>query len=530
MDLEQMKTENRGTYNFILLQNDFVNGFRDFGRAAIDEIIENEPALSGNDRWWDDIKKYNKENAPNYIFATDNKEVNTGSFDASGVAKWMLYMYSDGTLNTYLTGGCRAVSIEDCSPSAFNSALNSYMALRNYTAHSSADAEDLDTEDLLNLACLACWLTAHLYCSAQDEALAHMRHVRDEIAEELGRTIEPHDEYDLAFHQAKPWLEDHKSTPGTAAAKGGRSHASRHHSYGEGLPFPFEGGDITAPFLVGPWERPLNAQAIFPSQIGAAFPREYEHLCPEMPGAELEQGLLHGATRAYPPKELPEMDYASRQPFLKDIQFTKENGGKTKKALDLLSKGLYYATMASSFVVLLMWGGFCGLFGAKSAPFFVLVNMHDGQRDAIAHMFIDRCAHDLKTHRYKPLLAPGIALTLIYLYLESFPGSLFLADKSLPFCLQSSFLDLLFPVCGVAGSGCGTCRKHLQAVPPSGKHNRCRRVFLSVQDGACSRQDWLCCRPYADHGHLWKLSLPVPHHGDRLACHAGLFQDGNRFC
>lgn len=74
------------------------------------------------------------------------------------------------------------------------------------------------------------------------------------------------------------------------------------------------------------------------------------------------------------------------------------------------------------------------------------------------------------------------------------------------------------------------CRKHLQAVPPSGKHNRCRRVFLSVQDGACSRQDWLCCRPYADHGHLWKLSLPVPHHGDRLACHAGLFQDGNRFC
>lgn len=124
MDLEQMKTENRGTYNFILLQNDFVNGFRDFGRAAIDEIIENEPALSGNDRWWDDIKKYNKENAPNYIFATDNKEVNTGSFDASGVAKWMLYMYSDGTLNTYLTGGCRAVSIEDCSPSAFNSALN----------------------------------------------------------------------------------------------------------------------------------------------------------------------------------------------------------------------------------------------------------------------------------------------------------------------------------------------------------------------------------------------------------------------
>lgn len=79
MDLEQMKTENRGTYNFILLQNDFVNGFRDFGRAAIDEIIENEPALSGNDRWWDDIKKYNKENAPNYIFATDNKEVNTAA-------------------------------------------------------------------------------------------------------------------------------------------------------------------------------------------------------------------------------------------------------------------------------------------------------------------------------------------------------------------------------------------------------------------------------------------------------------------
>lgn len=273
-------------------------------------------------------------------------------------------------------------------------------------------------ESTYGLSSLACWLTAHLYCSAQDEALAHMRHVRDEIAEELGRTIEPHDEYDLAFHQAKPWLEDHKSTPGTAAAKGGRSHASRHHSYGEGLPFPFEGGDITAPFLVGPWERPLNAQAIFPSQIGAAFPREYEHLCPEMPGAELEQGLLHGATRAYPPKELPEMDYASRQPFLKDIQFTKENGGKTKKALDLLSKGLYYATMASSFVVLLMWGAFCGLFGAKSAPFFVLVNMHDGQRDAIAHMFIDRCAHDLKTHRYKPLLAPGIALTLIYCYLE----------------------------------------------------------------------------------------------------------------
>lgn len=132
----------------------------------------------------------------------------------------------------------------------------------------------------------------------------------------------------------------------------------------------------------------------------------------------MEQGLLHGATRAYPPKELPEMDYASRQPFLKDIQFTKENGGKTKKALDLLSKGLYYATMASSFVVLLMWGAFCGLFGAKSAPFFVLVNMHDGQRDAIAHMFIDRCAHYLKTHRYKPLLAPGIALTLIYCYLE----------------------------------------------------------------------------------------------------------------
>ncbi len=65
-----------------------------------------------------------------------------------------------------------------------------------------------------------------------------------------------------------------------------------------------------------------------------------------------------------------------------------------------------------------------------------------------------------KTHRYKPLLAPGIALTLIYLLPGiPFPGSLFLADKSLPFCLQSSFLDLLFPVCGVAGSGCGTRRR-----------------------------------------------------------------------
>lgn len=101
-----------------------------------------------------------------------------------------------------------------------------------------------------------------------------------------------------------------------------------------------------------------------------------------------------------------------------EADYGKRIADSFKKALDLLSKGLYYATMASSFVVLLMWGGFCGLFGAKSAPFFVLVNMHDGQRDAIAHMFIDRCAHDLKTHRYKPLLAPGIALTLIYLYLE----------------------------------------------------------------------------------------------------------------
>lgn len=239
MDLEQMKTENRGTYNFILLQNDFVNGFRDFGRAAIDEIIENEPALSGNDRWWDDIKKYNKENAPNYIFATDNKEVNTGSFDASGVAKWMLYMYSDGTLNTYLTGGCRAVSIEDCSPSAFNSALNSYMALRNYTAHSSADAEDLDTEDLLNLACLACWLTAHLYCSAQDEALAHMRHVRDEIAEELGRTIEPHDEYDLAFHQAKPMAGGSQIHTGNSCRQGRKISCFAPSLLRRGAAFPF---------------------------------------------------------------------------------------------------------------------------------------------------------------------------------------------------------------------------------------------------------------------------------------------------
>lgn len=98
------------------------------------------------------------------------------------------------------------------------------MALRNYTAHSSADAEDLDTEDLLNLACLACWLTAHLYCSAQDEALAHMRHVRDEIAEELGRTIDP--------RRIRPGVPSGQAMAGgsqihtgNSAAKGGRSHA-----------------------------------------------------------------------------------------------------------------------------------------------------------------------------------------------------------------------------------------------------------------------------------------------------------------
>ena len=216
MDLDEKKAEKRDTDNFKILRDDFVSGFRNFGCKAIEEIIAHEPALSEESRWWSDIKKYNSKNAPNSIIATDNKEIDTGSFDASGVAKWMLYMYTDGTLNTYLTGGCKAVSIKDCSPSAFNSALNSYMALRNYTAHAGPNEENLDTEDFLNLACLVCWLTAHLCCTAQQAALAHMRQVRDEIAEEIGRKIDPRDEYDIAFHQAKPWLEEHRSRPGTS--------------------------------------------------------------------------------------------------------------------------------------------------------------------------------------------------------------------------------------------------------------------------------------------------------------------------
>lgn len=375
MDLDEKKAEKRDTDNFKILRDDFVSGFRNFGCKAIEEIIAHEPALSEESRWWSDIKKYNSKNAPNSIIATDNKEIDTGSFDASGVAKWMLYMYTDGTLNTYLTGGCKAVSIKDCSPSAFNSALNSYMALRNYTAHAGPNEENLDTEDFLNLACLVCWLTAHLCCTAQQAALAHMRQVRDEIAEEIGRKIDPRDEYDIAFHQATP-------------------------------------------FPVGPWERPRNVQAIFPSQIGADFPRVYEHLCPDMPGAELAQGLLCDATGAYPPEELPEIDYASRQPFLKDIEFTRTNGGKTKKALDLLTKIIYYYTKIT-WTILFFFGSFVfGMLGARSSHCFMLVNLQDGQRDAIAHMFIDRCAHDLKNRRYQPLLAPGIAQTLIYWYLS----------------------------------------------------------------------------------------------------------------
>lgn len=58
------------------------------------------------------------------------------------------------------------------------------------------------------------------------------------------------------------------------------------------------------------------------------------------------------------------------------------------------------------------------MLGARSSHCFMLVNLQDGQRDAIAHMFIDRCAHDLKNRRYQPLLAPGIAQTLIYWYLS----------------------------------------------------------------------------------------------------------------
>lgn len=418
MDLDEKKAEKRDTDNFKILRDDFVSGFRNFGCKAIEEIIAHEPALSEESRWWSDIKKYNSKNAPNSIIATDNKEIDTGSFDASGVAKWMLYMYTDGTLNTYLTGGCKAVSIKDCSPSAFNSALNSYMALRNYTAHAGPNEENLDTEDFLNLACLVCWLTAHLCCTAQQAALAHMRQVRDEIAEEIGRKIDPRDEYDIAFHQAKPWLEEHRSRPGTSGGKGGRSRAAHGCSYGEGLPFPFENGDVATPFPVGPWERPRNVQAIFPSQIGADFPRVYEHLCPDMPGAELAQGLLCDATGAYPPEELPEIDYASRQPFLKDIEFTRTNGGKTKKALDLLTKIIYYYTKIT-WTILFFFGSFVfGMLGARSSHCFMLVNLQDGQRDAIAHMFIDRCAHDLKNRRYQPLLAPGIAQTLIYWYLS----------------------------------------------------------------------------------------------------------------
>lgn len=418
MDLDEKKAEKRDTDNFKILRDDFVSGFRNFGCKAIEEIIAHEPALSEESRWWSDIKKYNSKNAPNSIIATDNKEIDTGSFDASGVAKWMLYMYTDGTLNTYLTGGCKAVSIKDCSPSAFNSALNSYMALRNYTAHAGPNEENLDTEDFLNLACLVCWLTAHLCCTAQQAALAHLRQVRDEIAEEIGRKIDPRDEYDIAFHQAKPWLEEHRSRPGTSGGKGGRSRAAHGCSYGEGLPFPFENGDVATPFPVGPWERPRNVQAIFPSQIGADFPRVYEHLCPDMPGAELAQGLLCDATGAYPPEELPEIDYASRQPFLKDIEFTRTNGGKTKKALDLLTKIIYYYTKIT-WTILFFFGSFVfGMLGARSSHCFMLVNLQDGQRDAIAHMFIDRCAHDLKNRRYQPLLAPGIAQTLIYWYLS----------------------------------------------------------------------------------------------------------------
>ncbi len=271
----------------------------------------------GNDRWWDDIKKYNKENAPNYIFATDNKEVNTGSFDASGVAKWMLYMYSDGTLNTYMTGGCRAVSIEDCSPSAFNSALNSYMALRNYTAHSSADAEDLDTEDLFEpgLPGLLADGTPVLLGPGRSpgpHAACPGRNCRGTWPDNrTPRRIRP------GVPSGQAMAGGSQIHTGNSCRQGRKISCFAPSLYGEGLPFPLKAATLLPPFLVGPWSARSTHRRSSPAKSGPRSPASMSTSVPKCQEQNWSRAFCTALQGPIPPKELPEMDYASRQPFLK---------------------------------------------------------------------------------------------------------------------------------------------------------------------------------------------------------------------
>ena len=126
-------------------------------------------------------------------------------------------------------------------------------------------------------------------------------------------------------------------------------------------------------------------------------------------------------------------------------------------------------------------------------------------------MFIDRCAHDLKTHRYKPLLAPGIALTLIYCYLEYLSRDpYFWLTRVLPFCLQSFFPGFCFSCL----RGCWFWMRYTPQKPTSSTaiwKTRSVPPRISI----CSRWRVSPARlallsAYADHGHLWNFPYLFP--------------------
>lgn len=275
----------------------FADEYRDYGRTVIETIVNSVPSLSGL-RWWQDLARYEEENAGYSIIDTAGRAPTT-AFDHNGVAKWFLNMYNEqgDRINRYLYRQNSSNAYIQCDPEQYYYALCAYMELRN-TFLGHAGEEELSPELLLSAADLNIWLVENLYRRDTDEYPSRneisdkMYAMRQELAREMG-VAEGRLSKDAIVDWALAHLHKRKE------ANEGRTRFVRRSPQA----FPFEEWPVAEPVLDAPWEEFIPPETVFPSQLGQyQILRTYPVL---MPTTQVSQASVE--------TELEEEDYLAHR-------------------------------------------------------------------------------------------------------------------------------------------------------------------------------------------------------------------------
>ena len=421
-----------------ILQADFLTPFRDFARQAIGELIASVPELRTNDQWWTDIETYNQTNSYGNIIDTTGRAPDVNNFDHNGAAKWLMRMYvqPDGVLlNPYLLNHRSPVQVTGCAPQEYSRALAAYIDLRNnFLGHGGADAENMTSYDLLCHASLVIWLTRHLNCRAQYQALPAMESRREDVARQCGMSAP--DQY--ASPEAERQLMNHtldwsrQRQEARAAARVPRRDRSA---------LPFEQWPVAAPMPVAPWESVIPQQLIFPGELdkGRPLPRTYTPYMPCIP-SEIPQ----------PEAEQPEADYSHRKKFLAQLDGPhKDFDPSTSIGVKVLNGLAAFLYMSAYLLIRLCTLG------------LALRKAHDYTPDA-GHMkayrdMIAGAAYDIKAGIDRPFTLAGWLSTVLLLavtFLDFLPGWLVRGGMAvLPVLNYAIALVIFVRICmrGIAG-------------------------------------------------------------------------------